>query len=108
MHTVETDGKNTIEEMAEAAADAWLQVHGHHRPLQEPRLRQRPGRQARRRTHQADSRPRTTDRRITILAGIEVDILADGALDLSDSVLAQMDIVIASVHSALQPEAEQR
>ena len=36
---------------------------------------------------------------IKIFAGIEVDILADGALDLSDSVLEQMDIVIASVHS---------
>jgi DNA polymerase (family 10) len=36
---------------------------------------------------------------IRILAGIEVDILTDGTLDLSDSVLEQMDIVIASVHS---------
>ena len=36
---------------------------------------------------------------IRIFAGIEVDILADGTLDLSDSVLEQMDIVIASVHS---------
>jgi DNA polymerase (family 10) len=34
-----------------------------------------------------------------VLPGIEVDILADGALDLDDSTLAQMDIVIASVHS---------
>jgi DNA polymerase (family 10) len=36
---------------------------------------------------------------IKILAGVEVDILEDGSLDLSDSVLEQMDIVIASVHS---------
>jgi DNA polymerase (family 10) len=36
---------------------------------------------------------------IKIFAGIEVDILSDGTLDLSDSVLEQMDIVIASVHS---------
>jgi DNA polymerase (family 10) len=36
---------------------------------------------------------------IRIFAGIEVDILVDGSLDLSDSVLEQMDIVIASVHS---------
>ncbi len=36
---------------------------------------------------------------IRILAGIEVDILADGSLDLSDEVLEKMDIVIASVHS---------
>jgi DNA polymerase (family 10) len=37
--------------------------------------------------------------RIRVLPGIEVDILADGALDLDDSTLAQMDIVVASVHS---------
>jgi DNA polymerase (family 10) len=41
---------------------------------------------------------------IAILAGIEVDILADGSLDLSDDVMAQMDIVIASVHSAFNQE----
>jgi DNA polymerase (family 10) len=42
---------------------------------------------------------------ITIFAGIEVDILADGDLDLSDDVLAQMDVVIASVHSVFNQEA---
>jgi DNA polymerase (family 10) len=36
---------------------------------------------------------------IRIFAGIEVDILGDGTLDLSDEVLQQMDLVIASVHS---------
>ena len=44
---------------------------------------------------------------ITILAGIEVDILADGALDLDDSALAQLDVVIASVHSAFNQEPAQ-
>jgi DNA polymerase (family 10) len=34
-----------------------------------------------------------------VLPGIEVDILADGTLDLDDSTLAQMDVVVASVHS---------
>ena len=37
--------------------------------------------------------------RIRVLPGIEVDILADGSLDLDDSTLAQMDVVVASVHS---------
>src|SRR5260370_12307005 len=41
---------------------------------------------------------------ITIFAGIEADILADGDLDLSDDVLAQMDLVIASVHSVFNQE----
>ena len=44
---------------------------------------------------------------ITIMSGIEVDILADGALDLSDSVLEQMDVVVASVHSAFNQEKSQ-
>ena len=45
--------------------------------------------------------------RIRIFTGIEVDILADGALDLSDEVLAQMDVVIGSVHSLFhQPKEE--
>jgi DNA polymerase (family 10) len=42
-----------------------------------------------------------------ILAGIEVDILPDGALDLDDATLAQLDIVIASVHSAFAQTAEE-
>jgi DNA polymerase (family 10) len=44
---------------------------------------------------------------ITIFAGIEVDILADGSLDLSDSVLEQMDLVIASVHSHFNQSPEE-
>src|SRR3984957_13221032 len=44
---------------------------------------------------------------ITIFAGIEVDILAEGDLDLSDDVLAQMDVVIASVHSVFNQESAQ-
>src|SRR5260370_27203228 len=42
-----------------------------------------------------------------VLSGIEVDILADGALDLDDSTLAQMDIVIASVHSHFNQSIEE-
>jgi len=44
---------------------------------------------------------------ITVMAGIEVDILSDGSLDLSDSVLEQMDVVVASVHSAFSQEKQQ-
>ena len=42
-----------------------------------------------------------------MLAGIEVDILAEGELDLSDSVLEQMDVVVASVHSLFSQEPQQ-
>jgi DNA polymerase (family 10) len=44
---------------------------------------------------------------IRVFAGIEVDILGDGLLDLSDSVLEQMDLVIASVHSHFNQSAEE-
>jgi DNA polymerase (family 10) len=45
--------------------------------------------------------------RIRVLAGIEVDILADGSLDLEDATLAEMDIVIASVHSHFNQPADE-
>ena len=41
------------------------------------------------------------------LCGSEVDILADGSLDFSDDVLAELDIVIASVHTAVRQSREQ-
>ena len=41
-----------------------------------------------------------------ILTGMEVDILADGSLDLSDQMLAELDVVVASVHSKLRMERE--
>jgi DNA polymerase (family X) len=44
---------------------------------------------------------------ITLLAGIECDIRADGSMDLAEDCLAQLDIVIASVHSAFNQEPEQ-
>jgi DNA polymerase (family 10) len=45
--------------------------------------------------------------RIRVLPGIEVDILGDGTLDLDDETLAQMDIVVASVHSLFAQPVEE-
>ena len=50
---------------------------------------------------------RLMEGRIRVLTGIEVDILADGALDLDDEVLAQMEIVIASVHTRFEQSREE-
>jgi DNA polymerase (family 10) len=48
-----------------------------------------------------------TLKRFTVFAGIECDILPDGSMDLSDDCLASLDIVVASIHSAIsQDEAE--
>ncbi len=43
-----------------------------------------------------------------VLAGIEVDIKADGTLDFSDEILAQLDVVVASVHSGFKQRVTER
>jgi len=99
MHTVETDGKNTIEEMAEAARARgykYMAITDHSKNLAFAN-----GLDDKRAVEHI-ARIRAVDEKmegIRIFAGIEVDILGDGELDLSDDVLAQMDLVIASVHS---------
>jgi DNA polymerase (family 10) len=99
MHTVETDGRNTIEEMAEAARERgyqYMAITDHSKNLAFAN-----GLTEERALAHIE-RIRAVDKQmkgIRIFAGIEVDILGDGSLDLSDSVLEQMDIVIASVHS---------
>ncbi len=104
MHTVETDGKNTIEEMAEAAKARgykYMAITDHSKNLAFAN-----GLDDKRAVEHI-ARIRAAGRQIdgiTIFAGIEVDILADGDLDLSDDVLAQMDLVIASVHSVFNQE----
>ena len=99
MHTVETDGRNTIDEMAEAAKEhgyKYMAITDHSKNLAFAN-----GLDDKRAVEHIQRIRAVNDRfgDIRIFAGIEVDILADGALDLSDSVLEQMDIVIASVHS---------
>ena len=99
MHTVETDGRNTIEEMAEAAMAAgykYMAITDHSKNLAFANGLDD------RRAEEHIKRIRAVDEQtgeIKIFAGIEVDVLADGSLDLSDAVLEQMDLVIASVHS---------
>jgi DNA polymerase (family X) len=99
MHTLETDGRCTIEEMADAARERgykYMAITDHSKNLAFAN-----GLDDKRAIEHIE-RIRAADERIDgikIFAGIEVDILTDGELDLSDSVLAQMDIVIASVHS---------
>jgi DNA polymerase (family 10) len=104
MHTVETDGKNTIEEMAEAARARgykYIAITDHSKNLAFANgLDDKRAVAHIRRIREAGKKIDG----ITIFAGIEVDILADGDLDLSDDVLAQMDIVIASVHSVFNQE----
>ncbi len=104
MHTVETDGRCTIEEMALAARERgyqYIAITEHSKNLAFAN-----GLDEKRTVEHAQRLRRANEQieGITILAGIEVDILADGALDLDDSALAQLDVVIASVHSAFNQE----
>jgi DNA polymerase (family 10) len=108
MHTVETDGKNTIREMAEAGVARgyeYIAITDHSKNLAMTMGLDDV------RAVEHIKRIRAVDKemegKIRVFAGIEVDILADGALDLSDDVLAQMDVVIASVHSLFNMPAEQ-
>jgi DNA polymerase (family X) len=104
MHTVETDGRNTIEEMAEAAKARgykYMAITDHSKNLAFANgLDDTRALAHIQRIREANEK----NDGIRIFAGIEVDILADGDLDLSDQVLAQMDIVIASVHSVFNQE----
>ena len=107
MHTVETDGRCTIHEMAEAAKQRgyqYIAITDHSKNLAFAN-----GLDDKRALGHI-ARIRTANDQIggiTIMAGVEVDILADGELDLSDEVLEQMDVVVASVHSAFNQEPQQ-
>jgi DNA polymerase (family 10) len=108
MHTNESDGHNTISEMAEAALACgykYIAITDHSKNLAMTN-----GLDEKRALEQIQ-RVRAVDRRmegsIRVFTGIEVDILADGALDLDDEVLAQMEVVIAAVHTRFEQSREE-
>ena len=106
-HTTATDGQADIETMARAASAAgleYLAITDHSQALAMANGLD----ESRALAHAAAIREvdaRLPD--ITLLAGIECDILSDGSLDLAEDCLAQLDIVVASVHSAFSQEASQ-
>jgi DNA polymerase (family 10) len=112
MHTTASDGHNSIREMADAALAcgyAYIAITDHSKNLAMTN-----GLDEKRALEQI-KQVRAVDRalnekmpgRIRVFTGIEVDILADGALDLDDEVLAQMDVVIASVHTRFEQSREE-
>lgn len=108
VHTQATDGHNTLEEMAKAAKAlglSYIAITEHSR-----RLTVAHGLDPERLAAQCDEIDRLNEKLpgITLLKGIEVDILEDGELDLPDSALARLDIVIGAVHSRFDlPRAKQ-
>ncbi len=109
MHTIESDGTRTIREMAEAAlarGRRYIAITDHSKLLTMTN-----GMDDRRAlAHAARVRQvnEEMEGRIHLFTGIECDILTDGSMDLADETLAQLDIVVASVHSKFDlPEPDQ-
>jgi DNA polymerase (family 10) len=101
-HSVASDGRNTVEQMAAAARERGYEyiaitdhsaTHGFGNDVQPDQLRRQIER-----IHELDAR---TDG-IRILAGSEVNVLPDGSLDYEDELLAELDWVVASLHSSFR------
>ena len=107
-HTVASDGRNTIEEMAEAARERGYEYiaftdhsasHGFGNDVPPDELRRQ------------IERIRAADERIEgirLLAGSEVNIHPDGSLDYEDDLLAQLDWVVGSLHSAFRTSEKEQ
>ncbi len=96
------DGKNTLVEMVEAARErgyAYYAITDHSHYLREDRLEA-----------QAKEIDRLAKRvaPLKLLKGVEVNIKADGTLDMPDELLAERDWVVASIHTAFQREPTER
>jgi DNA polymerase (family 10) len=107
MHTTVTDGRDDLNAMAAAAhrlGHSYIAITDHSKALAMAN-----GLDENRALAHA-ARVRALNGRfdgLTVLAGIECDILADGRLDLADDCLAQLDIVVASVHSHFSQDENQ-
>ena len=106
VHTTETDGRDTVSAMAEAAREAGLEyiaITDHSQALAMAN-----GLDERRALEHA-ARVRSLDgtHGVRLLAGIECDIRSDGTLDLSADCLSALDLVVASVHSAFNQDRRQ-
>ena len=99
MHSTASDGKNSIEEMAEAArklGHEYIAITDHSKAVTVANgLDEKRAAALIKKIHGLGEK----ELGIRVLAGAEVDILKDGELDYSDELLAQLDVVVCSVHS---------
>lgn len=106
MHTTASDGRNSVEQMAlaaEAYGYEYICITDHSQSSTianglNPRRLKKHIAAIRKANDVIDG--------ITILAGAEVDILADGSLDYADKLLAELDFVVASIHSGMGKDAK--
>ena len=107
MHSTATDGRDEIAAMAAAAhqlGHRYIAITDHSKALAMAN-----GLDERRALEHA-AKVRALNGRfegLTVLAGVECDILADGSMDLAHDCLAQLDIVVASVHSQFSQDQQQ-
>jgi DNA polymerase (family 10) len=104
MHTTASDGRNSIEEMgvaAKALGYEYIALTDHSKAVTVAN-----GMDEKRTLEQIKKIHAAHVPGIRLLAGIEVDIMKDGSLDLDDEVLAQLDVVVASVHSNMNMPRE--
>jgi len=107
MHTTESDGRATLEEMAEAARQRgyqYIAITDHSKALSMTNGLDE------KRVVEFARRVREINRSglgIRVFSGIECDILKDGAMDLADDALAELDLVIGSVHSHMNQESDE-
>jgi putative hydrolase len=110
VHTDWSDGGASITDMAEAAAalgHSYLAITDHSGRLTVARGLDR-SRLARQLEEHETLRAQIEDRfGVRLVTGVEVDINEDGSLDGDDEVLAQLDVVVASIHAKLGMPAEQ-
>ena len=107
-HTKATDGQNSLREMAMAAKErghAYIAITEHSR-----RVTMAHGLDPARLARQIAEIDRLNEEHlgIAILKGIEVDILDDGTLDLPDSVLRRLDLVVGAIHSKFNLSREKQ
>lgn len=106
VHTKASDGSNSIDELAEAAMKKgyeYIVISDHSKTL-----RVAGGLQERELLNQIKAIKKINKRfrGFRILAGAEVDIINDGSLDFDDKILAQLDIVIAAIHTGFKQSKE--
>jgi DNA polymerase (family 10) len=104
-HTTESDGRHTLEEMARAA-DArglrYMTITDH-----SPTASYAGGLTVDRLRRQWEQIARVQETvKVRLLRGTESDILADGSLDYPDAILAQLDVVVASIHGRYRMDAK--
>jgi DNA polymerase (family 10) len=106
MHTTETDGRASLEEMAEAARQRgyrYIAITDHSKAL--AMANGLDEERAVAFAREVRERNREGALGIRVFSGIECDILKDGAMDLAGDALAELDLVIGSVHSHMNLEA---